>query len=381
MKKHIALFLVVATLLALCACTSQPAKDTTSEQTTADASSNSDAAANTDDSTETAAPSGETVTIRVSGLNQQLSLPLWYIHEQGWDVENGFNLELTVFAQGSGINEALGSGLVDVFTIGAAGISSCSVYDAVYLYSHEDSGAGQNFVVRADSDIAQVKGELADYPEVYGSADTLRGKKFLLPMGTAAQILADVYLQQFGLTEDDVTLVNMNDDSAYQAFVSGEADLAKTSYPTTDNYDPEKYVTACGMATLGVPYYDNVLCSRAFFEDASKHDALVSFIVQMIRTAETFQDDDVLMQAMLDYYEFCGVSVDAEAIRHQVLERPYFTYEQLKTTDTSASFKLLADFYEQVENITTEDHDKVMNNMDTTILAEALDAYAAQYVK
>ena len=49
MKKHIALFLVVAMLLALCACTSQPAKDTTSEQTTADASSNSDAAANTDD--------------------------------------------------------------------------------------------------------------------------------------------------------------------------------------------------------------------------------------------------------------------------------------------------------------------------------------------
>ena len=197
----------------------------------------------------------------------------------------------------------------------------------------------------------------------------------------AVNTLPNVLLVELGLTEDDVTLVNMNDDSAYQAFVSGEADLAKTSYPTTDNYDPEKYVTACGMATLGVPYYDNILCSRAFFEDASKHDALVSFIVQMIRTAETFQDDDVLMQAMLDYYEFCGVSVDAEAIRHQVLERPYFTYEQLKTTDTSASFKLLADFYEQVENITTEDHDKVMNNMDTTILAEALDAYAAQYVK
>ena len=50
-------------LLALCACTSQLAKHTTSEQTTADASSNSDAAANADDSTETAVPSGETVTI------------------------------------------------------------------------------------------------------------------------------------------------------------------------------------------------------------------------------------------------------------------------------------------------------------------------------
>lgn len=375
MKKHIAMLLALVMLLSLCACSSQPKTSDTS------APPAGDTAAAADSQTDAPAASDELVTIRVSGLNQQLSLPLWYIHEQGWDVENGFNIEMTVFAQGSGINEALGSGLVDVFTIGAAGISSCSVYDAVYLYSHEDSGAGQNFMVRADSDVAQVKGELADYPDVYGSAETITGKKFLLPMGTAAQILVDVYLQQFGLTEDDVTLVNMNDDAAYQAFVSGEADFAKTSYPTADSYDPEKYVTACGMASLNVPYYDNVLCSRAFFEDASKHDALVSFVVQMIRAAETFQDEDVLMQAMLDYYAFCGVTVDADATRHQVIERPYFTYEQLRDTDTSASFKLLADFYQQVENITAEDHEKVINNMDTTILTEALDAYAAQYGK
>lgn len=362
MKKLTAILLALVMLLSLCACGSKPAP-----------------AGQTDSAPGAAA--AEPVTIRVSGLNQQLSLPLYYIHEQGWDVENGFNLELTVFAQGSGINEALGSGLVDVFTIGAAGISSCCVYDAVYLYSHEDSGAGQNFMVRADSDVAQVKGQLANFPEVYGSVETIKDKEFLLPMGTAAQILVDVYLQQFGLTEDDVTLINMNDDAAYQAFVSGEADFAKTSYPTADSYDPQKYVVACGMESLSVPYYDNLLCSRSFFEDASKHDALVSFVVQMIRTAEAFQDDEVLMKAMLDYYNFCGVSVDENVIKHQVLERPYFTYEQLRSTDTSASFKLIADFYEQVGNISSEDLEKVKDNMDTTVLAEALDAYAATYVK
>ena len=101
----------------------------------------------------------------------------------------------------------------------------------------------------------------------------------------------------------------------------------------------------------------------------------------MIRAAEAFQDDEVLMNAMLDYYNFCGVTVDANSIKHQVLERPYFTYEQLRSTDSSASFKLIADFYEQVGNITSEDLEKVKNNMDTTILAEALDAYAAAYVK
>ena len=364
MKKLTAILLALVMLFSLCACGSQPAPAAQEKQEPAPG-----------------AAAAEPVTIRVAGLNQQLSLPLYYIHEQGWDVENGFNLELSVFAQGSGINEALGSGLVDVFTIGAAGISSCCVYDAVYLYSHEDSGAGQNFMVRADSDVAQVKGELAEFPEVYGSVETLKDKEFLLPMGTAAQILVDVYLQQFGLTEDDVNLINMNDDAAYQAFVSGEADFAKTSYPTADKYDAQKYVVACGMDSLNVPYYDNLLCSRAFFEDASKHDALVSFVVQMIRAAEAFQDDEVLMNAMLDYYNFCGVTVDAASIKHQVLERPYFTYEQLRSTDSSASFKLIADFYEQVGNISSEDLAKVKNNMDTTILAEALDAYAAAYVK
>lgn len=369
MKKIIAMLLAAIMVFTLCACGGSAPKETPAEAPV----ENKEAAP--------ADAAAEPVTIRVAGLNQQLSLPLWYIHEQGWDVENGFNLEMTVFAQGSGINEALGSGLVDVFTIGAAGISSCCVYDAVYLYSHENSGAGQNFMVRADSDVAKVSGELSEFPKVLGSAETISGKKFLLPMGTAAQILVDVYLQQFGLTEDDVTLVNMNDDAAYQAFVSGEADFAKTSYPTADSYDTEKYVVACGMDSLNVPYYDNVLCSREFFEDATKHDALVSFVVQMIRVAETFRDEELLMQAMLDYYTFCGVTVDADAIMHQVLERPYFTYEELCNTDTSSSFKLIADFYEQVENISAEDHAKVMENMDTTILAEALEAYAAAYVK
>ena len=49
-------------------------------------------------------------------------------------------------------------------------------------------------------------------------------------------LLATLYIlrrvKQFGLTEDDVTLVNMNDDSAYQAFVSGAAASGRTRSTT-----------------------------------------------------------------------------------------------------------------------------------------------------
>lgn len=326
-----------------------------------------------------AAAESEPVTIRVATLAQQLSLPMYYISEQGWDVENGFKLEITTFSQGTGINEALGSGLVDVCTIGAAGVNSCCIYDAVYLFSHEDSGAGQQAMVRNDSEIAQVKGYLPDYPELLGSPETIKGATILLPMGTGAQINTDKYLELFGLTEDDVTLVNMDTAPAYQAFVSGEGDMSHTCYPTADEYDPELYSVAFSMNAMDLPYYDNIIASRSFMENEENHDALVALCVQIIRAAEAFQDDAVLMDTMMEWYDLNGQTVDRESIEHQVLERPFFTYEDLTSIDATASFKLTAEFYASIGNITEEDLQKVFDNMDSEILQEALEAYAAQY--
>lgn len=353
MKKILALILALSMVFALCACNTDSGKKKGDD---------------------------ELVTIRCGTLNQQLSIPLYYISQQGWDVENGFKLEIQSFAQGSGINEALGAGLIDVFTIGAAGVNSCCVYDAIYLYSHENSGAGQQFMVRADSNIAKEKGNLADYPDVLGSAESIKGSEFLLPMASAAQLLADVYLAKFGLTEDDVTMINMSDDAtSYQAFVSGEADLAKTSYPSADSYSDE-YVVACSMNNIGVPYWDNFFASRSFYEN--NREALVALVVQMIRAAEAFQDEDLLFDTMQAWYAECGVTVEnVEGTRHQVLERPFFTYKELCEIDRDSSFELISEFYEQVGLITSDQLTKVKGNMDDSVIADALEAYAAKYVK
>lgn len=321
------------------------------------------------------------VTVRVGCLNQQLSIPLYYISQKGWDVENGFKLELSYFAQGSGINEALGAGLIDVFTIGAAGVNSCVIYDAVYLYSHENSSAGQQFMVRADSPIAQAKGQLADHPDVLGSAETIKGSEFLLPMATAAQLLADVYLDAFGLTEDDVTMINISDDaSTYQAFVSGEGDFAKTSYPSADNYSDD-YVVAVGMESIGVPYWDHFFASRDFH--TNNREVLEKVVVQMIRAAEDFKDSDLMFQIMKDWYTHCGVTVEnIDEKKHQVTERPFFTYDELTQIDRASAFDSIASFYAQVGTITQENYDKIAkDNMDDTVIAAALEAYAAQYIK
>lgn len=324
---------------------------------------------------------GEQITIRVATLAQQLSLPMYYISQQGWDVENGFKLEITTFSQGTGINEALGSGLVDVCTIGAAGINSCSVYDAVYLFSHEDSAAGQNCYVRNDSSIAQETGYLKDYPEVLGSPETIKGSTILLPMGTGNQAEIDTYLELFGLTEEDVSLVNMDTAPAYQAFVSGEGDMCMTAYPTADQFSPDKYTLAFSMNSLNFPYYDNIIVSRDFFDNEANHNALVELSVQLLRAAEAFQDDELLMDNMMEWYELNGQNVEESSIEHQTLERPFFTFEDFSSLDTTASFRNMAEFYASIGNITDEDLEQVFDNMDDTILQEALKEYESRYLQ
>ncbi len=318
--------------------------------------------------------------IRVATLGQQLSLPMHYISKQGWDVENGFKLDITTFSQGTGINEALGSGLVDVATIGAAAVSSCSVYDAVYLFSHEDSSAGQQAMIRKDSDIAKARGITAGYEDVLGSPESVKDARILLPMGTGAHMLVSVYLDIIGLTEEDVTLINMDTAASYQAFVSGEGDICLTAYPTADNFIASDYEVAFSMISTDTPYYDNIVASKAFYEDAEKREALVALAVQLMRCAEEFNgSDDITMDSMMEWYGINGQQVNKEDIAHQVLSRPFFTYDDYKSLDTTRSFKETTDFYALVGNISPEDKDKVYANIKTDVLESALVKYEEMY--
>ena len=48
------------------------------------------------------------------------SLPFFYVHEQGWDAENGFTLEILTFNSGAPANEAMLAGEIDCSVIGGA---------------------------------------------------------------------------------------------------------------------------------------------------------------------------------------------------------------------------------------------------------------------
>jgi NitT/TauT family transport system substrate-binding protein len=59
----------------------------------------------------------------------------------------------------------------------------------------------------------------------------LKGKKIGVPQGTSGEMILQAALAKAGLTEADVTILNMDPDTIVSAFVAGQIDAAGTWYP------------------------------------------------------------------------------------------------------------------------------------------------------
>lgn len=71
------------------------------------------------------------------------------------------------------------------------------------------ASGGNGIYVRPDSPLAAVSGQCEGYPNLLGNAELLRGKTIIGNLGTSSQPQTILYLEHFGLTQDDINLVNM----------------------------------------------------------------------------------------------------------------------------------------------------------------------------
>lgn len=70
-----------------------------------------------------------------------------------------------------------------------------------------------------------------------------------------------------------------------------------------------------------------------------------------------------------------------EEIRNQVLERPFLTVSDYESSDSTASFKRIAEFYVTNGQISQEDLEKVFANIQTDLLNQAIEEYKQEYSK
>ena len=126
-------------------------------------------------------------SLTVSGQPYSHTLPAYIGLEEGQFEDVGLDVELIMFTGGNVQNEALGAGEWDVGCYGSPpSITGGIAYGAKVIGFGSPDTEAVTIWARSDSDIAQIQGQVAGYDEIYGNADTWRGKTILCPLGTSA---------------------------------------------------------------------------------------------------------------------------------------------------------------------------------------------------
>jgi NitT/TauT family transport system substrate-binding protein len=143
--------------------------------------------------------------------------PFYIAQEKGFFAEEGVNVEFVLMEDTAIKIGAMFAGQID---IAASTSDEFPIYlqpgtSVRYFMAVDYSNGGDGIV--ATKDIA-------------GVAD-LRGKSVAFEQGTISQFFLNVLLKQHGLTQDDITAVNMSGADAGTAFVAGQVDAAVTWEP------------------------------------------------------------------------------------------------------------------------------------------------------
>lgn len=273
MKKLISLALAGVMALSLAACGSTPSSTPASTP----------ASGSTSASTPASEPAEEfeTVDLRVAympnmGSNSLLATAL----NMGYFEQMGLNVTLTEFQGGPQEIAAMASGDIDISQIGHGAHALC-IEGQAKIFHLDCTSLADAVVANTDKGINSI-------------AD-LKGKTIAVSSGTSAEIILNLALASAGLTQDDVTLVEMDANGMVSAMVSGGVDACATWSPSTMTIANALGDKALTLATNN-DYVDQVTFPSSFITTekfaSENHDVLVRFSRALLM-AQDYRADNI----------------------------------------------------------------------------------------
>lgn len=312
--------------------------------------------------------------LRVAVIPVISSLPIQYIVDQGWDVENGFKIEKVVFSSGAPMGEALVSDLWDIGIMSAAGVFASANYDAMCIADTSDSigESGIGVFARPDDSIVKVQGSNPTYPNVYGDADTVKGKTILCPTGTISQMQVFKWLEKIGLTEKDVNIVHMEYAQAYQAFLSGQGDLVALNPPFCFDILGEGMIDVAPVEDLNVKLHDMVFANKKTFDE--KEDVILKCIELIYKAGEELESNQQKkMEALKNWYEINGSEVDESTVKLEA-EKKLFSLADIEQMEIKVGETLMttSEFFAEIGKIESDKLSVVESNINDEVISTLL---------
>jgi len=293
------------------------------------------------------------VRIDTCWIDESPGFNIWYAKKMGWDKEEGLDIVMHLFNSGPAQMEALPAKQWVLGSTGAGGqLTGIIRYDVYSVAATINEGINQLYL-RPGHPATRVKGWNPDYPEVYGSPDTVQGMKILYTTQTTVHYLIGKWLQVLGLTFDDVTLVNMDQSSAVPAFERNIGDAVGLWAPFVFAAQRNGWVLAGTGDSLKVPTVASYVGDR---EWCDQHPDLVAkFLRVHFRVARMMREEglsDRIVELHRQYMnEFCGIRMTMEESRADLELHPRWTYEEvLEVMDQSAGLSKAERWQKEIAN-------------------------------
>ncbi|MFC6171629.1 ABC transporter substrate-binding protein [Loigolactobacillus jiayinensis] len=205
-------------------------------------------------------------TVKIGYMANASSVALAAIADQaGYYEQQGITVKMIAFTDGPAIISALNSGSIDIGNIGAGAHTAVAQGKAkVFLFDGLST---------SDEIIGSKKAGTT-------SIKSLKGKKVAVISGTTSQQILDTALKSAGMTEDDVTLVNVSANNLANAMISGKVDAVAGWAPGTTKIKSKLGSDAVTIASdsdyaASMPFPSSWVTSAKF---AKNHKALLKKI-------------------------------------------------------------------------------------------------------
>lgn len=313
--------------------------------------------------------------LRVGTQPNNLGATTFYAYEQGWFEEEGLEVELSLFPTGAPINEALAAQKLDVAVNGLASVYAIAAGDATWLGEMDITEGGMAVYVRPDSPILDHKGEIEDLPDMYGSAETVKGLDIIAPLGTAQHFNALTWAQRFGLTANDINILSMEWGPGAQAFLAGEADAIALPPPFSYQVLEAGMVEAGSLNdTSGIDLNNGVVARNAILE--ARPDDVQKFMNVLYRAQDVFaENDDIVYEFSMRFYDENGRTYTEEQMRQEMKERDFLGRDYFSDPDYRFGSIIvgMGEFYVETGKIEEENKANLRDGLDPSFLENVYD--------
>lgn len=259
---------------------------------------------------------------------------IYMIERLGGFEKVGINANIESFGNGPVMVEALSSDSWDCGTIGLGGVlSGVITQDMLIIGAAARDCNSLRIFAKNDSDIVSAGETLADYPGIYGTAETWKGKEILIPTGSTLHYVLATGLDKFGLSDSDVAMTHMDVPSVNTALRAGKGEIGALwgSFAYADDIN-ENFTIVMSADDLDIQLPVVMCANPRSYADSEKYEAIKKWMELYFATVDWIYSNEENFSKAVEMFteinEETGATGTIEENRTVLEGDRYYTLEE-----------------------------------------------------